>query len=146
MNGYDAFHQHDKWSTRADLIRTTELTFALSDPIRRQKTMKNSAVLIALMTLALGACSSTPTTPESDGAVTKESVSVAIKAAEDAYKRAEAVDGEWRDTEKLIKDAKTALEKGELDKAMSAAKEAEMQGKLAEQQAKDQKNAKPWLF
>jgi hypothetical protein len=38
------------------------------------------------------------------------------------------------------------LEKGELEKALQMAQEAEAQSKLAEQQAMDSKAAKPWLF
>jgi hypothetical protein len=80
------------------------------------------------------------------GGVTKESVSAAIASAEAASKKAAAAGGDWRDMEKMQKDAKAALEKGELEKALKMAQEAEAQSKLAEQQATDNKAAKPWLF
>lgn len=82
----------------------------------------------------------------SGGGVTKESVTAAIAAAEAAMKKTDSLGFDWRDNEKMIKDAKTAAEKGELDKAMQMAKEVEAQAKIAEQQAMDNKNAKPWLF
>jgi hypothetical protein len=110
--------------------------------------MKKWAVLFA-MTLATSGCSwfsSSSPSGDAGGAVTKESVAAAIAAAEAASKKANAAGGDWRDMEKMQKDAKAALEKGELEKAMKLAKESEAQSKLAEQQAMDNKNAKPWLF
>jgi len=112
--------------------------------------MKKLAILLAVSTLALGGCSwmpwssSTPST--GGGAASKDSVAATIAAAEAAQKKANAQGGEWRDTEKLIKEAKTALEKGELDNAAKLAKTAEEEAKLGEQQAMENKAAKPWLF
>lgn len=116
--------------------------------------MKKLAILLAVSTLALGGCSWTwpwsstgsAAGSSSGGAVTKDSVAAAIAAAETALKKAESQGGGWRDTDKLIKDAKAALEKGELDTAMKLAKTAEEEGKLGEQQAMENKNSKPWLF
>jgi len=114
--------------------------------------MKKLAILLAVSTLALGGCSwlpwssSTPSAASAGGAVTKDSVAATIAAAEAAQKKANALGGEWRDTEKLIKEAKAALEKGELDSAMKLAKTAEDEAKLGELQASENKNVKPWLF
>jgi hypothetical protein len=69
-----------------------------------------------------------------------------ISEAEQANKNAAAVDGEWRDAGKMIKQAKASLSKGDLKKAAKLAKEAEEQGELGQKQAMAQKDAKPWLF
>ena len=116
--------------------------------------MKKLAVLLAVSTLALGGCSwswpwsssSASASASVDGAVTKDSVAATIAAAEAAMKKADAVGGGWRDTEKLVKEAKAALDKGELDNAAKLAKAAQEEAKLGEQQAMDNKGAKPWLF
>ncbi len=116
--------------------------------------MKKLALLFAVSTLALGACSwtwpwsdtSAAASSAAGGAVTKDSVAATIAAAEMAMKKADTAGGGWRDTEKLVKEAKAALEKGELDAAMKLAKSAEEEGKLGEQQAMESKSAKPWLF
>ncbi len=114
--------------------------------------MKKLAILLAVSTLALGGCSwlpwssSTPSAASAGGAATKDSVAAAIAAAETALKKADAQGGGWRDTEKFIKEAKTALEKGELDNAMKLAKTAAEEAKLGEQQAMESKGVKPWLF
>lgn len=116
--------------------------------------MKKLAILLAVSALALGGCSwtwpwsspSATASSASGGAVTKDSAAAAIAAAEAAIKKADSLGGGWRDTEKLIKGAKAALEKGELDVAMKLAKTAEEEGKLGQQQATENKNAKPWLF
>lgn len=108
--------------------------------------MKKWAILFAT-TLATSGCSWFMSTGGGDSAgLTKESVEAAIAASVAASKKADAAGNDWRDMEKMQKDAKAALEKGELDKAMKLAKEAEEQSNLAEQQATQEKNAKPWLF
>lgn len=63
----------------------------------------------------------------------------AIAAAQAAQKKADSVDGEWRDTGKLIKQAQAALKAGEHDKAIKLAKQAEQQGKSGYEQAVSQK-------
>jgi len=113
--------------------------------------MKKLAILLAVSMFALSGCSwfgSKPTAAgaPTGGAVTKESVTAAITSAEAAMKKTEGQGGGWRDTEKLIKDAKTALEKGELDNAMKLAKTAQEEAKLSEQQVMENRGAKPWLF
>lgn len=116
--------------------------------------MKKLALLLTVSTLALGGCSwswpwsssASSASSAGGGAITKDSAAAAITSAETALKKADAVGGSWRDTDKLIKEAKTALEKGELDNATKLAKTAEEEAKLGEQQAMENKGAKPWLF
>ncbi len=113
--------------------------------------MKKLAILLAVSTLALSACSwtwpwSAPGSSAMGGGANKETVAAAITAAEAAMKKADALGGGWRDTEKLIKEAKTALEKDELDNAMKLAKTATEEAKLGEQQAMENKGAKGWAF
>ena len=119
--------------------------------------MKKLAIVLAVSTLALGGCTTTwPWTAAKPGAATasasggaatsKDGAAAAIAAAEAAMKKADSVGGGWRDTDKLIKDAKTALEKGEVDAAIKLAKTAQEEAKLSEQQAMENRGAKPWLF
>ncbi len=65
----------------------------------------------------------------------------AIEKAEAARKKAASVKGEWRDTGKIIKQAKAAAAKGDHGKALQMANIAYRQGELGYQQAIDQKNA-----
>lgn len=90
--------------------------------------MKN--VMIALLTSI--ALSSTAF------AASKTDYEQAASAAKAAQKAASAVKGEWRDTGKLLKQAAQAAEKGDYAKATKLAKSAELQGKMGEQQAKEQ--------
>ena len=80
------------------------------------------------------------------GAMTKDAVDAMIKAAEEANKKAASAGGLWRDADKIIKQAKGAASKGDLEKAMKLAKTAKFQGEMGAQQAMEQTNAKPWLF
>lgn len=80
------------------------------------------------------------------GAVTKDSVAALIKEAEATNKKAAAAGGLWRDAGKIIKQAKAAATKGDLEKAMKLAQKAKGQGEMGETQAMEQANAKPWLF
>lgn len=113
--------------------------------------MKKLAILLTVSTLALGGCSwSWPwnwgsSSSTSSGSATKESVTAAITEAEAAQKKA-GTSAEWRDVGKMIKDAKAALEKGELDHAMKQVKEAKAHIELGSAQMANQKSVKPWLF
>ncbi len=62
----------------------------------------------------------------------------AINAAEAARSKAKSVDGEWRDTGKMIKKAKAAVEKGAYDEAIKLAQKAKEQGELGYSQAVSQ--------
>ena len=66
----------------------------------------------------------------------------AIAAAEAARKKAASVGGEWRDTGKMIKQAKAAVKKGDLKKAVKTARKAQRQGELGYEQAVSQKELK----
>ena len=63
----------------------------------------------------------------------------AIVAAESAQKKAASLDGEWRDTGKMIKKAKAAQAEGNYDQAIKLANKAERQGELGYEQAHSQK-------
>ena len=59
-----------------------------------------------------------------------------IEQAEAARKEADALGFEWRDTSKLIKQAKEALDKGQKEESDKLASLALLQGKAAVAQAK----------
>ena len=91
-----------------------------------------------------------PNAPAADKAAVKSSESsgdnsaaeAAIAAAESARKKAASIDGEWRDTGKMIKKAKAALKAGDSAKAIKLANKAEKQGKLGYEQAQAQQTLK----
>ncbi len=62
----------------------------------------------------------------------------AITTAEVARIKAKLVDGEWRDTGKLIKQAKTAFKAGSYDKATMLANKAREEGEAGYAQAMSQ--------
>jgi len=72
-------------------------------------------------------------------AATQAGAEEAIAAAEKARKKAASVKGEWRDTGKIIKKAKAALKKGQVEKAIELANQAEHQGHAGYEQAQSQK-------
>ena len=72
----------------------------------------------------------------------KAAAESAIAAAESARKKAASIDGEWRDTGKMIKKAQAALKAGDFAKATKLAKNAEKQGKLGYEQAQAQQTLK----
>ena len=65
----------------------------------------------------------------------------AIEKAETARKNANAVGGEWRDTNELIQKAQDANQKGDFNIAIELANKAQHQGELGYQQAIKDKNA-----
>lgn len=65
----------------------------------------------------------------------------AVEKADTSRKKAASVGGEWRDTGKLIKQAKAAAKKGDYKKALELANTAYRQGELGYRQAMDQKGA-----
>lgn len=64
----------------------------------------------------------------------------AIADAKAAQKQARSVDGEWRDTGKMIKKAQKLLKDGKTAEAEKLAREAEAQGMLGYMQATSQAN------
>lgn len=65
----------------------------------------------------------------------------AIEKADAARKKAASVGGEWRDTGKMLKQAKAAAKEGKDSDAIRLANEAYRQGELGYQQAMGQKGA-----
>ena len=78
----------------------------------------------------------------SGGALALEKLDVekSIAAAKAAQKQAFSVDGEWRDTRKMIKKAEKLLSEGKLEEAVAMAREAEAQGMLGYMQATGEAN------
>ena len=74
---------------------------------------------------------------------TEESFQAAYAAAEAARKHAASVKGEWRDTGKMLKKAKSLAEKGDYDQAVKIAMEAKFQGERGAEQAIEQ--SKIWM-
>ncbi len=69
------------------------------------------------------------------GDLSAESVAKMIEEADAKRKKAASVNGEWRDTGKMLKGAKKALDAGDLKEAAKLAKKAGMQGELGHDQA-----------
>lgn len=93
------------------------------------------AILLALLSLVLGACATTGT-PE-----TAETAASAIAAAQAARAKAAEVGYEWRDTGNIIEEAQKASEAKEYDKAAELAAKAERQSVAALKQYEEQKHA-----
>ncbi|MDM8546449.1 hypothetical protein [Candidatus Venteria ishoeyi] len=88
---------------------------------------------LALSCFSLSVCAAT-SAPDAEQA---------IAAAEQANSKAAAVDYEWRDTGKLLKQAKAALAKGDNEHAIKLAKQARLFSEAGYQQAQAQQNAGP---
>lgn len=74
-------------------------------------------------------------------AETQESFQAAFDAAEEARKKASAVQSEWRDTRKIMKQAQAAAEKGDFDTAVALANKAKFQGERGAEQGEQQAQA-----
>ncbi len=83
-----------------------------------------------------------PAAKSSENSGDKAAAESAIAAAESARKKAASIDGEWRDTGKMIKKAQAALKAGDSAKAIKLAKKAENQAKLGYEQAQAQQELK----
>lgn len=94
-------------------------------------------ILTAAIALTLTACAASGPTHTANDA------NGAIAAAEHETKRAAKKFYEWRDTGKLIKQAKAALKKGDFNTAVKLANKAKAQSTMALQQAQEQANAGP---
>lgn len=82
-------------------------------------------------------------TSETAQAATEQDYQSALAAARAAQKKAGSVDGEWRDTSKLLKQAETAAKSGDHSKAVKLANKAKLQGEQGYRQALDQERAGP---
>ncbi len=89
---------------------------------------------------ALGACG---TGGGGGSDVTKGDAASAITAAEHEKKRAKGKGYEWRDTGKIIKQAKKAMKAEDYAKAVKLANKAKRQSANALKQYAEQKNAGP---
>jgi hypothetical protein len=98
--------------------------------------MRKTILALAAATL-LGAGCATQTAKPADAG----QAAAAIAAAEASRAAAAAVGYEWRDTAKMIEDAKKAVEEKDFDKAVKLAKQAEKQGKNAVAQHQQQVEA-----
>lgn len=103
-------------------------------------------ILFGAMIFVLSGCASTSEEKAMMAPATAESAKAAIDAAKAAENKAAKVDGEWRDTGKLVKSAEEALKKKDYAKAVKLANQAKFQGDMGAEQAMSQKNAGPWLF
>ena len=73
----------------------------------------------------------------------EKSFNASYEAAEAARKKAASVKYEWRDTAKILKQAKKAADKGDYETAEKLANKARMQGEMAVAQAKEQEQLWP---
>ena len=73
----------------------------------------------------------------------ENSFNASYEAADAARKKAASMGYEWRDTGKMLKKSKEAADKGDYATANKLAMKAEMQGKMAQAQAKEQEQA--WM-
>jgi len=95
--------------------------------------MKTTMMFTAVCTLALSlsACQSGPTKTLADA-------NMALKSAMAANSKAKKMYVEWRDTGKILKNARKAKGKGDFDKAVKLANKAEREAINAVKQANDQ--------
>ena len=82
--------------------------------------MKKTILLTACLALTLGGCAEMDTKPTTATAASTE-LDKTIAEAEQAIAAAKK-GGLWRDTEKLLEEAKTAKAEGKADEAMKKAK------------------------
>ncbi len=92
-------------------------------------------MIIATLSLMLGACATTGTQANSADDATR-----AIAAAQAATEKVAKVGYEWRDTGAIIDNAKKAAEAKEYDKAAKLASQAEQQSVAAMTQYEAQKD------
>ncbi|MCM8857708.1 MAG: SoxXA-binding protein [Candidatus Thiodiazotropha sp.] len=98
--------------------------------------------LLLIFSLLIGIlCSGIATTSLAED-TSAAKVQKLIEAADAARKQAASVGGEWRDTGKMIKKAKTLMKKGDLVKAAKLANKAAKQGHLGYEQAMSQATLK----
>lgn len=95
--------------------------------------------------LALSGCASSGGSSMSSASAmhTDKDAAAAIKAAEQELMKAKAVHNEWRDTGKMIKQAKKDEKAGKYDAAVKIADAAKRQSENALIQYEAQKNAQP---
>ncbi len=102
--------------------------------MKAMKLIRTAALALAAASLSAGAVLAA----EKDQAAEFKAT---VEKADASRKKAASVGGEWRDTGKMIKQAKAAAKKGDYEKALKLANTAYRQGELGYQQAMDQKDA-----
>ncbi len=112
--------------------------------------MKNLLIpaLLASSLILLGGCASTQSSSSAQAKADETSAQMAVfqtsyDNAALALKTASSVGGEWRDTGKMMKQAKAAAEAGDFAKAEKLIEAAKFQAEMGYQQAMAQKNAGP---
>ena len=100
------------------------------------KILKLTLIMAVVLGVTIG-CAAQPNGHESKAGQSKQYkiAERAIAVAEEAQKRAQSVGGQWRDTSKIIKQAKKALKSGDVNKAIKAANSATLQGQMGYEQA-----------
>ncbi len=76
-------------------------------------------------------------------AVTQEDVDKAISSAQETLNAAGATGFQWRDSSKILKQAKKAAEGGDMDAALALAEKARFQGEAAIAQSQREANPGP---
>ena len=109
---------------------------ATTRPARRER-RRCFAASVAAAALAVSTWSWAPYVLASDEATFK----VAYEAAVAARKAAVEVGFEWRDTRKMLRQARKLAKKGEYAKAVKLANQARRQGELGMVQAEEQETA-----
>jgi Ni/Co efflux regulator RcnB len=97
------------------------------------KLIRTATLAVAVASLSAGALQAA----EKDQAAEFEA---AVEKADASRKKAASAGSEWRDTGKMIKQAKAAAKKGDYKKGLELANTAYRQGELGYQQAIDQKD------
>jgi hypothetical protein len=129
------------------LLASRQYTKALHLADEAKKLSESALTEAKAKPAASAAAAGTPAPASSSspgaGAATGSSADAekAIAAAELARKRAASVGGEWRDTGKMIKQAKQAASSGDYAEAVRLADKARRQGDLGYEQALHEKNA-----
>ncbi|MBA3582588.1 MAG: LysM peptidoglycan-binding domain-containing protein [Gammaproteobacteria bacterium] len=93
---------------------------------------KNLGILVLVVGLAVG-CS---TGPSKDELAAKQAAEQAIASAQSAIEEASALGAEWRDSQKILDEAKAAFEKADYVTAKDLANKAEAQARNAIAQLK----------
>ena len=101
----------------------------------RRRRLLAAAVAAAFM--AGASCAATRASEADDA----ETFKAAYEAGKAARKAAAAVGFEWRDTKKMLRQAKKLAEKGEYEEAIELANEAKRQGEHGVAQAREQETA-----
>ena len=100
-----------------------------------------TAILVLISFLIASCASSPPKAP-----LTASEFATLLQNAKTSIDKAKSVGGEWADSRRLLEEAKSAAESGDMIKAEKLATLAKEQGRLGYEQTINQKNAGPWLF